>query len=133
MAPEIRANQRWRSSVAWQLRRYAIVGIATNVVVFLAYLVLTRYGLEHKMAMTSLYVLGTSQAYLLNRHWTFAHRSRGALSRFIIAYATGYLLNWLGLCMFVDRLGMQHQLVQGFLVATIALLLFHIQRRWVFR
>ena len=53
-----------------QFFRYAIVGLISNVILYLAYLLLTGLGLGHKTAMTLLYAVGILQSFLLNRQWT---------------------------------------------------------------
>ena len=60
-----RAVHRDRSHVIMQTRqqfvRYALVGLAANFVLYLAYLALTWLGMGHKTAMTLLYALGVLQ------------------------------------------------------------------------
>ena len=125
----------WGRGIGMQLVRYIIVGVVTNVFIFGAYLLLTGAGAGHKLAMTTLYAVGTLQSFVWNRSWTFEHRGAGrsSLSRFIVAYFCGYLLNWIGLYVLVDHLRLPHQLVQGGLIIAVALFLFGIQRHWVFR
>ena len=118
-----------------QFMRYATVGLASNLVLYLAYLALTAAGIESKLAMTLLYVLGVVQTFAFNKRWSFRHGGmRGlAFARYCVSYALGYLLNLGALLLFVDRLGYLHQVVQGVMILALAILLFLLQKYWVFR
>lgn len=117
-----------------QLSRYAVVGLASNAIGYLLYLLLTYAGMGHKSAMSLLYAVGVAQTFYFNRNWSFGHQGRvhGALARYVIAYALGYLLN-LGLLWFaVDRLHLPHQGVQAVSIVVVAVSLFLMHRYWVF-
>ncbi len=117
-----------------QLARYAVVGLASNGVGYLLYLLLTYAGMGHKSAMSLLYAIGVAQTFFFNRSWSFGHQGNvhGALVRYVIAYALGYLLN-LGILWFaVDRLHLPHQSVQAIAIVAVAVSLFLMHRYWVF-
>lgn len=118
-----------------QLIRFAGVGLATNALLYLAYLAITAVGAGHKSAMTGLYCTGVALTFAVNRNWTFAHD--GALSapwrRYCALYAAGYLVNLLLLFALVDIAGLGHQPVQAALIVLVALLTFLGQKHWVFR
>ena len=117
-----------------QFVRFAIVGLLSNGVLYLAYVGLTAAGLGPKAAMTLLYVLGTLQGFLFNKHWSFRSRhSHGPeLVRYALAYAFGYLLNLAALIVFVDAWHLPHQAVQAVMIVVLALVLFALQKFWVF-
>jgi len=85
--------------------------------------------------MTALYVAGVAAGFMLNRRWSFRHSARRgpAFARYLLAYAVGYVSNWTGLFVLVDRAGWPHEAVQLGLVFGIAALLFFLQKFWVFR
>ena len=56
-----------------QVIRFAVVGFASNLVLYLVYLGLTSIGLGHKNAMSILYVVGVLQTFVFNNKWTFRH------------------------------------------------------------
>lgn len=120
----------------WQVQgaRYAVVGLLSNVALYLVYLGLTAVGVGHKTAMTLSYVAGTLQTFLFNRAWTFQHTGAvpRSLGRYLAAYLGSYVLNLGVLYLFVDRLGLPHAVVQGVAILGIAVLLFVVQRSWVF-
>lgn len=114
--------------------RYATVGIASNIVGYFIYIGLNLAGCGPKLAMTLTYGLGVVQTFLFNRSWSFQFRGTmaPAFLRYIAAYAAGYFINLLALMLLVDRLGLSHVLIQGFMILIIATMLFLAQRYWVF-
>ena len=88
-----------------------------------------------KVAMSSLYPLGILLSFVVNRLWTFQQRGSGrhSLARYVVAYGSGYLINLLALAVVVDQLGHPHEIIQGAMIVFLALYLFTLQKRWVFR
>jgi len=119
----------------WQLVRFGAVGLLSNAIGYLLYLLMTAAGMGPKLAMTLLYILGVAQTFAFNRRWSFRHEGHfaPALIRYVVAYGSGYLLNFVVLWLCVDKLGYPHQIVQGLMVLTLAALLFVTQKFWVFR
>lgn len=117
-----------------QLWRYAVVGIATNLVLYLIYLGITVFGLGHKVSMSLVYALGIALSFAFNRSWTFGHDGRisSAAARYFIAYLAGYVVNLIFLYVLVDRMGFAHQWVQAILIFVVAGLIFLTQKMWVF-
>ena len=118
-----------------QLTRYALVGLAVNLAIYMLYLLVTKFGMGHKTAMTALYVLGVLLTFTFNRNWSFSHDGEipAALVRFIVAYLSGYLINIAILFWLVDVRGLPHQWVQGVMIFSLAVYLFLLQKLWVFR
>lgn len=118
-----------------QLIRYGLVGVASNAAIYFVYLLITYLGVEPKTAMTLVYVIGASIGFIGNRKWTFAHRgdSSSAALRYALAHIIGYLLNFLILFTFVDRLGYAHQWVQAVAIIIVAGFLFIVFKYFVFR
>lgn len=118
-----------------QLIRYGLVGIVSNLTIYFVYLLITYLGVEPKKAMTLVYIVGASIGFIGNRKWTFAHRgdSSSAALRYVLAHLFGYLLNFLILFTFVDRLGYAHQWVQAVAIIIVAGFLFIVFKYFVFR
>ena len=118
----------------WQFMRYAVVGLGSNLVLYIAYLYLTALGFDHKISMSVIYVIGVAQTFYFNRSWSFKHQGKlhGALLRYITSYAAGYLLNLSVLWLAVDYFNFPHQIVQGAMIFVLAALLFLLQKYWVF-
>lgn len=119
---------------ATQFFRYGLVGIASNLSGYLLFLLITYWGMEPKIAMTLLYVVGATIGFFGNRQWTFAHKGASLVSgaRYFIAHVFGYLINFLILLMFVDRLGYSHQWVQAVAIIVVAGFLFVVFKYFVF-
>ena len=112
-----------------QFIKYVVIGLASNGILYFAYLGLTAYGLGHKTAMTLLYILGVLQTFIFNKKWTFSHHGTVSrtLIRYILSYVLGYILNFVALYYFVDRLLFPHQMIQGAMIILIAFMLFFLQ------
>ena len=121
--------------IAEQFIRYAIVGLVSNALLYAFYLLLTAFGVGPKTAMTIGFALGVVQTFFLNRGWTFKSEAGVASSawKYVTAYAIGYLVNFFGLMVFVDLVGLPHQLVQLVMIFVVAVVIFLLQRHWVFR
>jgi putative flippase GtrA len=119
----------------WRVQgaRFVIVGLASNFVLYLLYLLMTALGVGYKIAMTLAYVTGTLQTFVLNARWTFERRgTRASMVKYGLAYGACYLVNVLALIVFVDRIGLPHQIVQGAMILVIAVVMFLLQKFWVF-
>ena len=117
-----------------QFIRYEVGGLVSNVLLYLGYLLLTAFGMGHKVAMTLLYAVGVSQTFVFNRSWTFGDQGTAARSfvRYVMVYVWGYFVNLIALLVLVDYLGFPHEIVQGCMILLLAVMLFLLQRFWVF-
>ncbi len=79
----------------WRIQglRYIIVGLASNLVLYVVYLFFTMLGMGHKTAMTLLYVIGTLQTFIFNKRWTFSHvgNIQKSMMRYFAAYGGCYV------------------------------------------
>lgn len=118
-----------------QLSRYAVTGVLSNAMLYLVYLCLTGLGGEPKTVMSALYLAGVLLTFAVNRRWTFAYGgpALGSLGRYLTAYAVGYMANLVMLFSLVNLAGWNHRYVQAAAIPCVALLLFTLQRLWVFR
>ena len=117
-----------------QLIRYGLVGVVSNAAIYFIYLLVTSFGVEPKIAMTLVYIIGASIGFIGNRKWTFAHRgdSSSAALRYVLSHLLGYLLNLLILFIFVDHLGYARQWVQVVAIIIVAGFLFVVFKYFVF-
>lgn len=118
-----------------QFIRYVLIGLASNATIYVCYLLMTRFGIGPKLAMSLLYCVGTLQTFVFNKKWTFrfAGPATSALVRYTTVYALGYVFQFLALILLVDQMGWPHQWVMGVLILFMALVLFSAQKFWVFR
>jgi len=109
-----------------QLLRYGIVGVASNFAAYLLFLLLTYVGVEHKLAMTLIYIGAASLGFFGHKKWTFAQDGRWLSSggRYVIAHVMGYLINFILLMIFVDHIGYPHEWVQAAAIFVVAVFLF---------
>ncbi|MGF6754846.1 GtrA family protein [Paraburkholderia sp. GAS42] len=117
-----------------QLVRFAIVGVASNAVLYMLYLAATEAGVEHKGAMTGVFALGILQTFLFNKNWSFRDRSTRASTfvRYMIAYSAAYGINLVAMLVLVDRYHFPDRGVQAVMIIVVALFLFAALRFWVF-
>ena len=121
-------------ATARQLLRYGVVGIGSNLLLYLGYLALTTIGIGSKTAMTLTYCTGVAGTFVLNRNWSFGDDGpwRKALILYVSIYAIGYVLNFFGLLLLVDMATLPHQIVQAILIVVVAASLFAMQKFWIF-
>jgi putative flippase GtrA len=117
-----------------QLFSYALIGILTNALGYSIYLFLTHLWGAPKITMTALYVVGVSAAFFANRRYTFRHDGGIGVTgiRYLLLQAVGYLLNLTLLLVFVDWLGVAHQITQAIAIVVVAIFLFVMSRVFVF-
>ena len=118
----------------WQLLRFAVVGVASNVIGYLLYLLITYLGVAPKLAMTVLYGVGVVTGFVGNRKYTFAHQG-GVMAtgwRYLMAHSVGYLINLAIQIIMVDHLGYAHQLAQALGICVVAAFLFLMFKYFVF-
>lgn len=121
----------------WKIQslRFIAIGLASNIVLYLIYLLLTKIGVDYKIAMTLLYCIGVAQTFFLQKRFTFSHQGllHYSFVKYLSAYGLGYLINFSALLFFVDYLALPHELVQGLMILIIAMLMFLLLKLWVFR
>ena len=118
-----------------QLISYGVIGIVSNTLGYALYLFLTWVWLEPKVAMTLLYGAGATLSFLANRRLTFMANDGvlGSGARFLLAHLLGYALNLILLITLVDKMGYPHQWVQLAAILFVAVFLFFMMKRFVFR
>ena len=109
--------------------------MVSNIVLYVFYVALTATGTEPKATMSALYLVGMLQSFVVNRRWAFGHSgsASAAFLRYFAAYGVGYVVNLCILVVLSDIAGLDHRVVQAAAIGVVAILLFVMQRRWVFR
>lgn len=117
-----------------QLLRYALVGLISNLLGYVLYLLVTYLGVGPKIAMSLLYFVGASIGFFGNKTLTFKHEGHYLSSslRYALAHFAGYLLNLSILVVFVDQFGYPHQWVQAVAIFVVAVFLFLLFKFFVF-
>ena len=107
-----------------RLSRYGIVGLTTNLSLYLVFLLFLRIGLTPTLAAGICYGLGVGLSYMLNRRWTFASDDSHLrdLPKFALAYGIGLVSTLLTIAMLT--LWMSPELAQLLNVAITALVIY---------
>ncbi len=120
-----------------KLFRYAVVGLTLNLLGYLVYLVVTSLGLSPIATVSIFYPLSVLAGYLAHRRHTFQQKAQTldeiTLGRYIVAYATGYLINIGLIQLLYGELGYPHQLVQAGAILIVAIFLFVALNFFVFK
>ena len=121
--------------IARQAASFILIGLAVNTALYGAYLILTHTLLSSFSAMTVTYASGVVMGYLLNRRFTFGFdgENSAAFMRYVCVYVLGYLVNFAGLWLLAGPCGIPHEIVQGLMILGVSVLLFFLQRHWVFK
>ena len=124
-----------RAGIISQFIRYGLIGLFSNCILYFGYLLFTAFGVGHKIAMTLIFIVGTSQTFIFNKRLAFRHTGLPVATfiKYIFVYLAAYLFNLASLILFVDFLDVSHKLVQGIVILLAAPLIFLILRYWVFR
>jgi putative flippase GtrA len=124
-----------RTGTLTQLLRYGVVGVASNLLLYVGYLGLGALGFGVKTAMTLVYAVGVTLTFVFNRKWSFGSKDalKSTFIKYVAAYAIGYGVNWLALFVLVDGLHFPHQIVQIVMIFCVAAMLFVLLKWWVFR
>jgi putative flippase GtrA len=114
------------SSSIRQLILYGIVGVGSNLALYVFYLVITSFHVVPWKAMSISYLIGSLIGFVANRQWTFSYRGSlpSTLLRYAAAHMCGYLINLMMIRIFVDKFGFAHQLVQAAAIVVVATFLF---------
>lgn len=118
-----------------QAASFVFVGLTVNFALYAAYLILTRTLMGAFAAMTMTYCSGVVVSFVLNRSFTFRFDGEKGFTflRYVSAYLFGYLLNFAGLWLLADRCRIPHEFVQIGMIFVIAVMLFFLQKYWVFQ
>lgn len=117
-----------------ELFRYGVLGMATNLLGYGIYLLITYCGVEPKITVSILYPAGAIIGFYGSKRWIFAHKGSVLQTslRYCAAHVVGYLMNIAVLYIFVDELGYPHQLIQVIAVFLVAAFLFATFKFFVF-
>jgi putative flippase GtrA len=118
-----------------QFFRFSLIGILTNIVMYLLYLMINSCGVNPKIAMTIVYVFGIFIGFIFHRRWTFVQHgnSMNIKLRYLLVHSLGYSANFFILLFFVDYLHYSHKIIQALAIGIIAVLLFFSLKYFVFK
>ena len=117
-----------------QLIRFALVGVISNGVAYVAYLLMALM-MRPVVAMTVLYGVAFLMSFWGNRTFTFKHKSGliPTVFRFTAMHVLLFTIQYSLHSYFVSVLGYPHQAVQAVSTIVIGVLSYTISRIFVFR
>ena len=119
-----------------QLFRYGLIGSLLNAAMYCIYLVLTAFYFSPIGTVSLLYPTVVLVGFFAHRGFTFKKNSKKwkvfEISKYAFLHAIGFLLNFVLLYVFFERLGYPHQLVQFFAIFIVAGFLFISLKLFVF-
>ena len=125
------------SKILDQLVRYGVTGVGLNVFSYGLYLLATHLTISPTTVILILYPLTVLLGFIAHKKVSFQYKGGQTnvplLSKYIFAYAVGYVLNLVLLEIGHYQLGYAHELVQGCCVFILAAFLFVMQKFFVFR
>lgn len=117
-----------------QIIRYGVIGILTNLMGYLVYLLLTFFLLDPKITVSILYPLSALIAYFSHMKHSFLYQGKrtGSLLRYILVYLMGYFLNITLILILHEKFQIPHQMVQVVAIVLVGFLLFFLLKYFVF-
>ncbi len=118
-----------------QFIKYSIIGILTNLIGYLGYLLFTDLGADPKVVISVMYPIGVLCGYFGNSNITFAEAKSDLLvsMKYLFIHILGYGLNLFLLYLFVDNLGYSHKIVQAVAIIIVAIFLYVSFKYFVFK
>jgi putative flippase GtrA len=131
----IRRGRRLDGATITQFVKYGIVGAANTALTFVTYSLLVEAGLQYQLAVICGWVVGGTNSYMFNRHWTFkaghiAHARSG--TRFAVVTACSAAVNAALLPLLPHHSHTDKILSQAVLTIPILCITFLANRLWTF-
>jgi putative flippase GtrA len=125
----------WLILLFRQFLRYGAVGVVTNLLLYLLFVVLNALGLTPIWAMTASFAAGCGLTYFAHGRYSFRYGATNPalVVKYVFVYGSAYALNLAGLWFGTKRLGLSPRLVQVAMVLLIGVYLFLLARFFVFR
>jgi dolichol-phosphate mannosyltransferase len=104
----VRRQMRRHSATGWQLVRFGMVGASGYVVNLLTFaLCVHAAGIDYRVAAVAAFLVGVTNNFWLNRHWTFGAQDGHAgfqAARFFVVSVGAFLVGFVILQVLVDVL-----------------------------
>jgi putative flippase GtrA len=116
------------------LFRYSLNGIFLNGLGFVTYLFLTYLRIDPKLAMSIIYIFFLIIGFFWHKNFSFLSSNIAPSKfKFLLVHLSAYLINLALLFLFVDLLQFKHQYVQGLAIILVAIYLYMMLNRIVFK
>lgn len=116
-------------------RRFIITGLMLNAALLGVLELLVRAGVDYRIAVTLVYLLGMVWGYTQNRLWSWESRSPifQSFTRYIIVYGIVYVMHLLFVMFLVDGLSLPPALAAIISALALIMPIFVLLDRFVFR
>lgn len=118
-----------------RLLRYITVGMVSNGLLYVLYLLAVRIGTLPEIASSLAFAAGVAGTYIVNRAWSFksdaAHHD--AAPRYVLAYGAGYSVQIAVLSLGYRLAAIPHEFAQLAAMVAAAGTIFLLLNFWVFR
>ena len=114
--------------------RFGIVGLATNISAYIAYLILTVLSINPITAMSIIFAIALIVGFIAHSKYTFVQdrNTPQFLLKYLFVYAIVYAVNFLLLLLFTEFLEFPHQVIQAIAILICGLTLYKLQKNFVF-
>jgi putative flippase GtrA len=109
-----------------RLTRYGVVGLVTNAVVYVIFVIMIWFGMKPLLASGLCYAIGLTLSYLINRRWTFDSTGNHSsdLPRFLAAYGLGLGVTLLSMTILLGFLIPQLAQLVTIVITAVAIYIF---------
>lgn len=120
--------------VLFQFVNYLVIGLFTNTIGYVAFLTLTYFGVEIKLAASCLYLLCAILSFIGNRNFTFNKKGSFSLTDFyfLLTYLLGYLINMVLLIYFVDQMRYPYSIIEAIAIVVVSIFIFLTSKLFIF-
>ena len=115
---------------------YAKNGVIVNIIGYFFYIIMTAVGFDPITTISVTYPFGIMLSFFFHNRYTFnkIHKNKLlSILKYFFVYLVGYLINFILLVIFHKKLLFPHETVQIFSIVVISLVLFTLNRKFVFR
>ena len=114
---------------------YAKNGVIVNLIGYFFYILMTTFGFDPITTISITYPFGIMLSFFFHNRYTFntVHKNRLlSILKYLFVYFIGYLINLIILIIFHKKLLLPHEVVQIFSIVFISLVLFTLNRKFIF-
>ena len=118
-----------------QFLKFGLIGILNTAITVIIYQLLIHFKINHFVANTAGYLLGTVNSYFFNNYWVFRakDKSKEVLSKFILVNFITLFISNLLLFILVDKFFYRKDLVQIFVIPITMVFNFTLNKFWTFK
>jgi putative flippase GtrA len=122
-------------SVSGRSVRFVLTGIIVNASLYVVFWMMLRAGVDYRIGVTLVYVLGMIWGYLQNHVWSWRSTEPigGSFARYLLVYAIIYVVHISLVWLLVERLEVHPLIATLMLVVILIGPIFVVLDRFVFR